>query len=129
MKDEKSSLITKKLSGQVVKTSVNNTNEIIHPIATDSSSKTKTVHSNKLSAPTNKLDEKAVSKSIIMNNNVAKQRRQDISKKFNNRKHSTNKIDKDNEKFEKTCHFTFIFDPNGRFSYWIGIYIFFIYIL
>jgi hypothetical protein len=64
-------------------------------------------------------------------------RRQDINKKFksnnsNNNNNSTEKKNSkdfilkndNNNKSEKTCHLTFVFDPNGRFSYWIGKYYF-----
>ena len=69
-------------------------------------------------------------------------RRLDINKKFksnnNNNNNSTekknskdfilkndnNNNNNNNNKSEKTCHLTFVFDPNGRFSYWIGKYYF-----
>ena len=66
---------------------------------------------------------------------LKKQRRQDIHNRFselsasgNTHSKTKNKLNQGedaNELLYKTygssCHMTFIFDPNGRFSYWMGI--------
>jgi hypothetical protein len=124
-----------KYSGPVVKTSFK-TNELLHPIATDCNSE----RSKKLSIQSNnsffqpstninkleansKSDQISVSKSVVLNSNAAKHRRQEINKKFNNTKQASKKSENKDENLNKTCHFTFIFDPNGRFCYWIGNYL------
>lgn len=66
---------------------------------------------------------------------LKKQRKQDIQKRFNDtahhhhHHHHAQKVHKvprartvDSTEYKAAeCHLTFIFDPNGRFSYWMGI--------
>ncbi len=65
---------------------------------------------------------------------LKKQRKQDIQRRFNDSgqnvasKNTSKRSNEPSSELQNNyrvahCHMTFIFDPNGRFSYWMGIYI------
>jgi len=64
---------------------------------------------------------------------LKKQRKQDIQRRFNDlgqnvaNKNSSKRSAEQNSELQNNyrvahCHMTFIFDPNGRFSYWMGMF-------
>jgi hypothetical protein len=62
---------------------------------------------------------------IYRSKQLKKQRRQDIQKLYHDNKTSSNFNEKgakiaNNKKNKTECKFTFVFDPNGRFSYWMS---------
>lgn len=128
-KDEKSSLISNNKSVKLIKTSLIK-NESFSPMSDKYSKLNHCVLTDKASSP-NKLV--AASKLVELdeknrNSSDVKKRRNDINKKFivnnNNKNSNDNDLDVLN-KTDKGCRFTLVFDPNGRFSYWIGnLYIF-----
>lgn len=142
-KDERSSLIANKISGKLIKTSLNSKkDELTHPtsvsdnyvksnhglVTTNNNNNNKTVSTTKIV----ELDEKCVnttrkrSTNPVIMNDIKKQRRQSqlLAKKLNLKgSNPGNSNDKDIDNLSKTdkgCRFTLVFDPNGRFSYWIG---------
>lgn len=125
-KDNKSSPITNRLI-----TSNSSKNELLsenysklnHSLVTSSNNKTKIVSPAKVI----ELDEKNANlrprkRSInpVIMNDIKRQRRQSqlLAKKLTLK--GQNADDKEIDDVEKKCHFTLVFDPNGRFSYWIG---------
>ena len=73
-----------------------------------------------------KLKDPLIEDSKLRTKQLKKLRKQDIQKRFNDASNSTNAKSSNlgskstSDSYKTSCRMTFIFDPNGRFSYWMG---------